>query len=73
MTGCMVNVLENGLPSIIMFPRVYFQSYMLVDAPNNILGLDAKLGWIKSKFFVHVLKNVMKPASFSTNTSTLNA
>jgi len=48
---CTINAIDNFLPPVFIFPRVYFKNAMLNNAPPGSMGRAHPSGWMTAENF----------------------
>jgi hypothetical protein len=57
---CFINAAGNTLPPAIVFPLKRFKDHMIMNAPENTLGLACSSGWMTKENFVLVMEHFIK-------------
>ncbi|KAE8744011.1 hypothetical protein FOCC_FOCC009377, partial [Frankliniella occidentalis] len=64
-TCCFISAAGTTMPPVMIFPRVNFQSHMLLDAYPGTLGLAAKSGWMNEETFAKTLTHFVQHSGAS--------
>ncbi|KAJ4430479.1 hypothetical protein ANN_22695 [Periplaneta americana] len=55
-----VNAIGNHIPSMLIFPRVFFKERMLFGAPPGTIGAAVSSGWSNDEIFLKFMKHFIK-------------